>query len=249
MLETDDRDGVRTIRIHHGKAGALDLELCEALAAAFREAASARAIVLAGTGRIFSAGVDLPRVLEEGEAYTRRFLPAIDACFRTLFTLERPVVAAINGHAIAGGCILACACDMRLMVEADAMIGAPELVVGVPFPVLALEILRLAGGDALVRRLTMGGGNVSGAEAHRTGLVDRLVPSADLEAAAHAEARRLAEIPAASFSLVKRQLRLPALERTDALKEHDAKVERAWCEPDVRARIASFVERTLGRKG
>ena len=249
MLEIADRDGVRTIRIHHGKAGALDLELCDALAAAFRDAASARAVILTGTGRIFSAGVDLPRVLEGGDAYTRRFLPAMDACFRALFTLERPVVAAINGHAIAGGCILACACDARLMVEADATIGAPELVVGVPFPVLALEILRLAGGDALVRRLTIGGGNMAGPEAHRTGLVDRLVPSADLEAAAHAEARRLAGIPAASFSLVKRQLRLPAMERTDALKEHDAKVEMAWCTPDVRARIASFVERTLGRKG
>ena len=249
MLDISDREGVRRIRIQHGKAGAFDLELCEALAAAFRDAKSAGAVLITGTGRIFSAGVDLPRVLSGGEAYTRMFLTALDDCFRSLFTLERPVVAAINGHAIAGGCILACACDSRLMVEADATIGAPDLVVGVPFPVLALEILRLAGGDALVRRLTVSGGNVSGQEAFRTGLVDRLVPAAELEGAALAEARRLAEIPAASFSLVKRQLRLPALERTDALKEHDARVAEAWCTPDIRARIASFVERTLGRKG
>jgi enoyl-CoA hydratase len=173
----------------------------------------------------------------------------MDACFRALFELDRPVVAAINGHAIAGGCILACACDSRLMVDAGATIGAPELVVGVPFPVLALEILRLAGGDALVRRLTVGGGNVEGAEALRTGLVDRIVPAAELEAAAFAEARRLADIPAASFSLVKRQLRLPALERAAALKDHDDRVSQAWLTPEVRARIASFVERTLGRKG
>src|SRR5262245_56968480 len=120
MIDTSEREGVRTLRINHGKAGALDLELCEALHAAFREADSARALVLTGTGRIFSAGVDLPRLLADGEPYTRRFLTALDACFRTLFELERPVVAAINGHAIAGGCILACACDARWMAEGEA---------------------------------------------------------------------------------------------------------------------------------
>lgn len=249
MLVITDREGIRTVRINHGKAGALDLELCEALASAFRNAGSARAIILTGTGRIFSAGVDLPRVLSEGESYTRRFLPAMDACFRALFELERPVVAAINGHAIAGGCILACACDSRLMVDADATIGAPELVVGVPFPALPLEILRLAGGDSLARRLTIGGGNVPGAEALRTGLIDRLVPATELESAAYTEAQRLAEIPQTVFTLAKRQLRRPAIERVAALKEHDEQVVRAWGSPEVRARIAAFVERTLARKG
>jgi enoyl-CoA hydratase len=248
MLQIDDRDGLRTIRINHGKAGALDLELCEALTAAFRDAASSKAVVLTGTGRIFSAGVDLPRVLSGGDTYTNRFLPAMNDCFQSLFSLERPVVAAINGHAIAGGCILACACDARVMAEEGATIGAPELVVGVPFPVLALEILRLAGGDSLARRLTVGGGNVPAAEALRIGLVDRVAPGADVEAAALAEARRLSEIPSAAFSLVKRQLRAPAMERVAALKEHDAQVSRAWGSPEIRARIASFVERTLGRK-
>lgn len=249
MIEIGDRDGIRAIRINHGKAGALDLELCEALSAAFRDASSARAVILAGTGRIYSAGVDLPRVLAEGESYTRRFLAALGACFRALFELERPTVAAINGHAIAGGCILACSCDARLMAEGDATIGAPELVVGVPFPALALEILRQAGGDSLARRLAMTGGSLPAAEALRTGIVDRLVPAAELESASHAEALRLAAIAPAAFALVKRQLRSPVLERVAALKDHDDKVVQAWCSQEIRASIASFVERTLKRKG
>jgi enoyl-CoA hydratase len=249
MLETADRDGVRTIRINHGKAGALDLELCEALAAAFRDARAAEAVVLTGTGRIFSAGVDLPRVLAEGEAYTRRFLAALDDCLRTLFELPRPVVAAINGHAIAGGCILACACDARLMSDGGATIGAPELVVGVPFPALALEILRLAGGDPLVRLLALGGGSLTAPEAHGAGLIDRVVSAAELDAAAQAEARRLAGIPSVSFALVKRQLRSLALERAAALRAHDEEVARAWCSGELRSSIAAFVERTLKRKG
>ena len=248
MLEITERDGVRTIRINHGKAGALDLELCEALTAAFHGAETVGAVILAGTGRIYSAGVDLPRVLAEGEAYTRRFLAALDSCFRALFELRRPAVAAINGHAIAGGCILACACDARLMSDSGATIGAPELVVGVPFPALALEILRLAGGDSLARRLSIGGGSLPAAEAHRIGLIDRVVPAAELDAAAHDEAMRLSAIAPTAFALVKRQLRSPALERVATLREHDEEVARAWCSSEVRASIAAFVERTLKRK-
>ena len=248
MLDITDRDGVRTLRMAHGKASALDLQFCEALTSAFREASSAGAVVLTGTGRIFSAGVDLPKILEGGESYTRRFLGAMDECFRSLFELERPVVAAINGHAIAGGCILACACDVRLMADGDATIGVPELAVGVPLPALPFEILRHAGGDPLVRRLVMGCENLPADQALRIGLVDRLIPAAELDSAALSEARRLASVPPSSFALAKRQLRAPALERVAGLKAHDERVVREWMSAEVRASIAAFVEKKLRRK-
>ena len=70
--------------------------------------------MLTGSGSIFSAGVDLRRLLAEGEDYLRRFVPLIGEGFQRLFAFPRPVVAALNGHAIAGGCIVACACDRRI---------------------------------------------------------------------------------------------------------------------------------------
>ena len=248
MLEITDREGIRSIRMAHGKANAFDVEFCGALTSAFRDAGSARAVVLTGTGRIFSAGVDLPRILAGGEAYTRQFLGVLDECFRALFALERPVVAAINGHAIAGGCVLACACDARLMADGDATIGAPELAVGVPFPVLPLEILRHAGGDPLARRLSVRCESLPARAAFEAGLVDRLVPAAELEASALAEAQRLSAIPSPVFALAKRQLRAPVFERVAALKAHDEQVVREWTSPGVRASIAAFVERTLRKK-
>src|SRR6185295_19635139 len=140
MIELTSHDTIAVLRIQHGKANTLDLELCQALTReleAFRQSAS-KALVMTGSGRIFSAGVDLRRVVDEGASYVRAFLPAMSASFETLFSLLKPVVAAVNGHAIAGGCILAAAADRRLMARDGGRIGIPELLVGVPFPVVPL---------------------------------------------------------------------------------------------------------------
>src|SRR5437870_2865283 len=127
-----------------GKANAMSLDFCEALTARFAAVSSARAVVLTGTGAIFSAGVDLVRLLEGGAPYIRKFLPALSTMLATVFSHPAPVVAAINGHAIAGGCVLACGADRRLMVRDGGRIGVTELLVGVPFPPAAMEIMRYA---------------------------------------------------------------------------------------------------------
>src|SRR6185295_5969986 len=122
-----------------GKASALDLELLVALESALRgeEQSKERALVLTGTGAIFCAGVDLKRIAQGKRQYIEAFLPALERAFERLFFLEKPVVAAINGHAIAGGAVLALACDHRILARGKGMVGTPELKVGVPFPFLA----------------------------------------------------------------------------------------------------------------
>src|SRR5262245_25785640 len=112
MIERSEHDGIVTLRLAHGKASALDIELLEAILGELdRAAPKARAVVLTGTGSIFSAGVDLFRVTRDGADYVRRFLPRLSRTFRALFTFPGPVVAAVNGHAIAGGGVLVLACD------------------------------------------------------------------------------------------------------------------------------------------
>jgi enoyl-CoA hydratase len=183
VIEVTERDGVVLLRLAHGKANAMSMELCEALTARFAAISSARAVVLTGTGHIFSAGVDLKRLVEGDAAYVRKFLPALSTMLATVFSHPAPVVAAINGHAIAGGCVLACAADRRLMVRDAGRIGVTELLVGVPFPPVAMEIMRCA-------------------------TAPQLFLGRALEAA-----NGLAALPPKVFALSKRQTREPALER------------------------------------
>src|SRR5690349_10375897 len=118
MIERTQHEGVLTLRLAHGKANALDVELLDALLGELEGMADdVRALILTGTGSIFSAGVDLFRLTRDGADYVGRFLPLLSRLVRTLFTFPRPVVAAVNGHAIAGGCVLVLACDVRLMAE------------------------------------------------------------------------------------------------------------------------------------
>ena len=99
----------------------------------------AKAVVLTGQGKIFSAGVDLKRLSEGGADYIRKFLPVLHKLYDTVFYHPKPVVAAINGHAIAGGCVLACCADRRIMAREGGRIGVTESLVGVPFPALAFD--------------------------------------------------------------------------------------------------------------
>ncbi|MGN9847571.1 enoyl-CoA hydratase/isomerase family protein [Nonomuraea sp. H19] len=115
MIAVDVMDGIGVVRLAHGKVNALDLELCRTIEQTMRdlddERGPVRAVVVTGAGRVFSAGVDLKRVVDGGAAYVAEFLPALSGAFRSVFDLGKPVVAAVNGHAIAGGCVLAAACD------------------------------------------------------------------------------------------------------------------------------------------
>lgn len=253
MIHREDRDSIAVLRMDHGKANALDTELLEALEESFRELQEASpgpdAVVLTGTGSIFSAGVDLFRVLDGRSAYLDAFLPALSRAVRRLFAFPRPAVAAVNGHAIAGGCILASACDLKVMAEGDGRIGVPELRVGVPFPVAPLEILRFAAPPQHLQKLAYLGRTYGPAEAVAWGLVDELAPPEGLLERAVEAARQLAAIPRESFELTKAHLRRPVIDRMDALEGWvEPRVAEIWARDDVHAHIREYLDRTLGKR-
>ena len=146
MLDVEQRSGVAVVRLSHGKVNALDLDLLRAITAALAGLDESAAVVITGTGTAFSAGVDLQRIVAGGPAYIQEFLPALSEAFLAIFDHPGPVLAAINGHAIAGGCVIAAACDVRVM--SAGKIGLAELSVGVPFPTSAMEIFRHVAGPA-----------------------------------------------------------------------------------------------------
>src|SRR5687767_11604222 len=145
MIERSENLGIVTLRLAHGKASALDLELVEGVAREVAEIAlsdETGAVILTGTGSIFSAGVDLYRLTDGGDEYVSRFVPALSRMLLDLFALPKPLVVAVNGHAIAGGCIFTLTGDYRIMAAGNARMGMPELLVGVPFPPAVIEVVR-----------------------------------------------------------------------------------------------------------
>ena len=250
MIERQDRDGVRVLRLAHGKVSALDIELAEALTAELAAAAAApvRAVVMTGTGSAFSAGVDLFRVLRDGPAYGERFLPVLDTMLRSALTFPKPLVAAVNGHAIAGGCILAAACDRRIMAEGNGRMGVPELVVGVPFPALPLQIVAARVPDAAFRDLVFTGRTVQVDEAMALGLVDEKCAGETLLDRAIEVANQLAAIPAGAFALTKEAFTTLILDHTACLSDLNARVVHAWLQPQTYDTIRAHLERTVGNR-
>jgi enoyl-CoA hydratase len=246
VIEIQTVGTVRVLALSSGRVNALDVELLEELTAAIRElqGSGAGALVVTGAGRVFSAGVDLNRVLQGGPDYIDRLIPAISEMAIAVFGYPGPTVAAINGAAIAGGCVLACACDRRLM-SSDAQIGASEVRVGVPFPAAALEVARYACGNH-AEEVLLGGRVYRGADAIASGLVHRIVAD-DLIGAAVAEASDLGEISVDAYRHTKAQLRAPSLERIGEAGGIDREVRQLWGADETRQRIADSLERLRRR--
>ena len=247
MIQRDDRDGIRILRLAHGKVSAMDIELGEAFTSEMADAAAApiKAVIVTGSGSSFSAGVDLFRVIKDGPDYGRRFLPVLDRLLHSALTMPKPMIAAVNGHAIAGGCILAACCDHRIMVEGAGRIGIPELAVGVPFPALPLQIMAARLGDGALRDLVLTGRTVLIDEARTLGLIDEKCPAGMLLDRALEVAQRLAAIPAGAFALTKEAFYTPILQRTAQLADLNARVVEAWLQPHTYDTIRAYLDRTI----
>jgi enoyl-CoA hydratase len=249
MFDLTHRGRVAVLQMTHGKANAMDIEFCRALTAQVQtcQQSEAGALVITGQGKMFSAGVDLPRLVAGGAAYAHEFLPAMNRAFETLFAFSKPLVAAVNGHAIAGGCVMACCADYRIMAREPGRIGIPELLVGVPFPAVPLEIVRFATPPQHVQTLIYRGLTLVPDEALRYGLVDAVVDPDRMLDEAVAVADSLAAVPFEAFHLTKRLLREPAIRRMREGGVIDTVVQDAWAGETVQTAVRDYVARTLKR--
>lgn len=248
MIDTKISDGVALLTLRYGKVNALDTEFCEAAAARFNElrTSDAKAVVLTGQGKAFSAGVDLIKLSEGGGDYIREFLPSLHKLYESVFFHPKPVVAAINGHAIAGGGLLACCADRRIMARGGGRIGVTELQVGLPFPALAFEILRATVPARYLPEVTYSGATYEPDAALTRGWIDEIAEPADLLADASAVAQELGALSPAAFAQTKAQIRQPVAEQ---YARHGQASDKAatdvWCAPATISYIRAYVARTL----
>ncbi len=149
-----------------------------------------RVLVVTGAGeRAFVAGVDVREMRAFDRASARAFISLLHGAMADLRRLPIPVIARINGYAIGGGCELACACDLRIAAE-HAQFGMPEVRVGIPSVIEAALIPHLVGGTRAMELLMLGE-RIDAPTALAWGLVNRVVPAAELDAAVEAMAGAL----------------------------------------------------------
>ena len=246
-ISTDRRDDVVVAHMVHGKANVLDVEFCREIISVLDTlaASDARAVVLTGQGNIFSAGVDLIRFQQAGPDYRDLFVPAISQLVVAMLRFPKPLIAAVNGHAVAGGCVMACTADHRVMARGTGRIGVPEVIVGLPYPVAALEAVRFAVPPQQLHAVVYGGATYLPEDALAVGLVDDLVDAVVLVDAALEAAARLATIPTEVFAHVKRALRAPVFANIAAGAEQDREITAVWKTSATLERVRDYVERTF----
>jgi enoyl-CoA hydratase len=230
--------GVRVLTLDRPPANALDDGLLDALDAECRAAATddaVRAVVLRADGDFFCGGFDLRAPRRTGDAVAAMVRRYRDS-HRSLLTVPKPTVAAVQGHALAGGLVLALACDHRLASDADYRVGLNETAIGAAFPPVAMEIVRLRLTHAAAVELVLGARVHAGSELVRLGVVPRLTPATDLDAEAVATADRLSSYPREVYAHAKQELLATALARLDAVTlDEELAVAALWSTDESRA--------------
>jgi enoyl-CoA hydratase len=214
FVTRSDRDGVAILTADRPPANAMDVAFLGDLVAAVDAIAAAPppALVLAGRPGFFSAGADLKAVPGYGPAEQRAMVEGINRMALGVYSLPCPVVAAITGHAIAGGMVLALCADHRV-ASTEGRYGLTEVKVDVPYPQAAIGIVREELGAAAARVLALGNRLVDAAECVRLGAFDEAVAPAAVLDRAVAVAAELAALPAHSYAVTKRELRGALIER------------------------------------
>jgi len=249
LIEVESRGEVALVRVCGGKANAMGTALLDELgaAAAAVGASDAGAAVITGYDAFFSAGLALPELVDLDRAAMRRFIDGFGDAMGRVLGLDLPVVAAINGHAIAGGCVLALQCDVRLMAAGSARIGLNEVQLGIGLPAVVTEPLRLKVPASSLAPIALEGRLFDPDQARAVGLVDEVVPAGELIDRAVARAAELGRAPRGAFAQVKAALLAPVVAAIAARAE----VERerwldTWFAPAGQERLRAAVARLRG---
>jgi enoyl-CoA hydratase/carnithine racemase len=205
FVRLDIGDGIGTIRLDRPPMNALNTQVQEELRAAATAATAApevRAVIVYGGEKVFAAGADIKEMAEMSYVDMAARAADLSSAFDAIARIPKPVVAAVTGYALGGGCELALACDWRVVAQ-DAKLGQPEIKLGVIPGAGGTQRLARLVGPARAKDIVFSGRMVDADEALRIGLADRVVPAAEVYDAALALVRPYAEGPAMALRAAK----------------------------------------------
>jgi 3,2-trans-enoyl-CoA isomerase len=210
FMQLQKHDGIATLTLARGKVNAINGPVVDQMRERLKSLEhdpEVKSIVLTGAGKFFSFGFDVPEFLAFKKPQFAQFLTGFTDLYTYLFLYPKPVVAALNGHTIAGGCMLALACDYRVMVTGKARISLNELGFGASLFAGITEMLRFAVGSANATKVLYSGSMHSAEEANSIGLIDEVATEHDLMDVACKMASTLGSKNPPAFAGIKSLLR------------------------------------------
>lgn len=242
-LEIEDGLGIMRIAREHGNA--INRELSEGLIGAIREAEASdelRGLLFAASGKLFSPGLDLRELIDLDRSGMKSFLESFNAAFLEMYSFSKPMVAAMHGHAIAGGFLLTLTADWRILKQ-GAQVGLAEIKVGVPFPFGIAMILKDAVPRACLAEVALLGKNYLDREALAAGLVHELLEAEQFEEHCRRRLAAMAAKDRKAYAVSKRYLRSQTIERIAAAgNRYDDEWLDSWFSPATQERIKDLVQ-------
>jgi enoyl-CoA hydratase/carnithine racemase len=251
MITTLQHGAIRELRLHRPPVNALSPELILGLTQAIKAAPNdgARAIVLSGAPGHFSGGLDLPVLMSLDPTGMTALLRGLYDLFAAIAGSPIPMVAAITGHAPAGGTVLPLFCDWRVGAEGDWKLGLNEVAVGLTLPPVIHHALKLVVGARQAERLAVTAVLISPAEAAQIGLVDELVPADQVVRRALDRCRMFLNLPAQAMSDTRKQARaeLTAL-FAQSLDPEIEELMRMWWRTETQSALRTVLQQLEKRK-
>lgn len=243
-FELQTRDGITTVTMNRGKVNAINESFVAEGLAIFdqlRHDPQTKALILTGQGKFFSFGLDIPELYSLSPEAMTAFIRKFCQLYHDIFIFPKPVIGAINGHAIAGGCILALACERRIMTDGSGKIALNEVTFGASLFAGAVALLRYAVGNTNAEKILLTGSMFSATEAQSMGFAERLAPEAELLDQATDLARSLSVNAGVNYASLKRLARGPI---ADAYRAREDQSIREWIDiwysPEAREKTRSI---------
>lgn len=224
FIQSQKSDGIVTLTLRRGKVNALNDAVIEEIRntlGIMEHDPKVTSIILTGAGKFFSFGFDIPELILLTKEQFTKFITKFTNLYAYMFFYPKPVVAAINGHAIAGGCMLTLACDHKVMVTGKAKISLNEIGFGATVFAGSTEMLRFWVGSANATEVLYSGTMYSAEEAEKIGLVHEIVSESNLMDVAHNVASGFATKSPQTFTSMKSLLRKRAYEEM-VLRENES---------------------------
>lgn len=247
-ISIQTQDKIAILKLDHGITNTINLDLVQEFHITLGELEVnpniQGLVITSNNSKFFSIGFDIPNLYPLPKDDFKNFYVAFNQLALALYTFPKPTITAINGHAIAGGCILALCCDYRFIAEGRKLMGLNEIKLGVPVPYLADCILRDLIGSRKARDILELGEFHPPEELLPLGMVDEILPPDELLPASIDKVKSLGEMPSEAYTLIKHN-RVKAIEadmQTNFERKKDQFIE-CWYSPEARKLIEAAIEK------